>query len=231
MRKILFIGFLLCLGISSQAQNPDQVRDSLIAASQSDTLISSLDSSLLSILPDSSKEKKGFFTKLFFPGPRPPFDPEIAWKRSLLIPGWGQIYNRDYWKLPFVYGGYVGVGLVIQFNDRQYKDFRQAFIERNDDDPENDNASFPETVSTEGIKRARDNARQARDLSIIAVAGMHLLQTIEAYVDAHLRGFDVSEDLSLDLHPDVGGASPIGAQSWQPGVVITWRIGERGNGR
>ncbi|MEM6631039.1 MAG: DUF5683 domain-containing protein [Bacteroidota bacterium] len=222
MRKLVFIGCLFCWGLSLQAQ--DQVRDSVIAAAQADTLISTVDS-LISFLPDSAKQKKGFFTNIFFPGPRPPFDPEVAWKRSLLVPGWGQIYNRDFWKLAFVYGGYVGVGLVIQFNDSRYKEFRQAFIERNDDDPENDNASFPETVSTEGIKRARDNARQDRDLSIIAVAGMHLLQTIEAYVDAHLRGFDVSDDLSLDLHPDVGGNSPVGAQSWQPGLTLTWRIG------
>ncbi len=205
----------------------DAKRDSMIAAaSQPDTLVQQVDSLFIAAKDTLAVRKKGFFKAVFLPGPRPPFDPEVAWKRSLLIPGWGQLYNKDYWKLPFVYGGYAGVGVVIWYNNDQYQNFRQAFIERNDDDAENDFILFPESVPTDGIKRARDNARSARDLSILAVAGMHLLQTIEAYVDAHLRGFDVSEDLSFELHPDVGGSSVMGWNSWQPGVKVTWRVGE-----
>ena len=205
----------------------DAKRDSMIAASaQPDTLVQQVDSLFSTVKDTVTIEKKGFFKAVFFPGPRPPFDAEVAWKRSILIPGWGQLYNRDYWKLPFVYGGYVGVGVVIWFNNDQYQNFRQAFIDRNDDDPENDFILFPETVPSDGIKRARDNARSARDLSILAVAGIHLLQTIEAYVDAHLRGFDVSDNLSFEVHPDVGIGSPVGWESWQPGVQMTLRLGE-----
>jgi len=218
----VFIGMgYMVLGGYSFGLAQDTVRDSLINAAQSDTLAevpTPLDS-LYAVAIDTAQTRKGFLGQVLFPGPRPPFDPEVAWKRSLLVPGWGQIYNKDYWKLPFVYGGYVAVGVVIHFNNNQYQEFRQAFIERNDDDPENDFDSFPETVPDDGLKRARDLARQQRDLSIIAVAGIHLLQTLEAFVDAHLRGFDVSDDLALELTPDLGAGGP---HLLQPGIRLTW---------
>jgi len=174
---------------------------------------------------DTTDKSKGFL-KILFPPPRPPFYAEIAWKRSLLIPGWGQIYNKDYWKLPLVYGSYVGIFLVIRFNNQRYQEFRDAFEARNDDNPDNDFDIFPETVPDEGLRRARDGSRQDRDLSIIATVGIHLLQVIEAYVDAHLRGFDVSEDLTIELVPQVGYPYT-NFQSFQPGLSLTYKVGSR----
>lgn len=168
-------------------------------------------------VPDSSN---GFF-RIFFPGKRPPFDPEIAWKRSLIFPGWGQIYNKRWWKLPLIYGTYAGMGVAIKFNHDRYKRYQKAYLERIDDDKTNDNNTFPEGIPNDGILRVRDAYRRNRDFSIILTVGVHLLQVLEAYVDAHLRSFDVSEDISLRLQPALTPLSAISTTSFEPGIRMS----------
>lgn len=133
-------------------------------------------------------------------GARPPFDPVVAWQRSLIIPGWGQIYNRDYWKLPIFLVGYGAATWWVLYNHNLYLELRVAYrasltIDLTDDDPRFSN------FDSEGIRNLREDFRNRRDQGILILAGWHVVQVAEAYVAAHMKGFDVSKDLSLRPHP------------------------------
>lgn len=146
----------------------------------------------------------------------PPYNPKVASSRAMLLPGWGQIYNRSYWKLPIVYGGFGAFAYIFSFNNDQYKSFRQAYIFRTDENPATVDTQFSENIPDSGILSARDQARRNRDFTVVLTAGWWALSIIEAFVDAHLKGFDVSEDLTLDMKPAVlrplpGSAASVGA--------------------
>lgn len=133
-------------------------------------------------------------------GPRPPYDPTVAWQRSLILPGWGQAYNRGYWKMPIFYVGYVAGAVWIGYNHRLYLQTRQAFLAKISPDPFDDDPTF-QNFDSEGIRRLRNEFRNQRDQGVLILAGWHLVQVAEAYVDAHMKGYDVSEDLSFKAHP------------------------------
>lgn len=145
--------------------------------------------------------------------------PKKALLYSLILPGAGQIYNRKAWKLPLVYGAYGGLIYAFDFNGSQFKKFKQAYTYRLESNPLADELINP-AVSTDAIKRARDASRKNLELTYMAAIVVHALNGIEAYVDAHLRNFDISEDLSLDIRPTFE-ASGIGVQSGV-GVFLTF---------
>ena len=141
-------------------------------------------------------------------------DPRKATWMALLFPGGGQIYNRRYWKLPIVYGGFVGCVYALTWNQSTYADYRKAYVDILDDDPET--KSYEEFLppnyqidsSTEDwlkdvFKKRKDKYRRYRDLSIFAFAGMYIISAIDAYVDAELSHFDISSDLSLKVEPNI----------------------------
>ena len=145
--------------------------------------------------------------------------PKKALLYSLVLPGAGQIYNRKYWKLPLVYGAYGGLIYAFDFNGSSHKRFKQAYEYRINEDPLADELINP-AVATEAIKRARDSARKNLELTYMAAIVVHALNGIEAFVDAHLRNFDVSEDLSLSIRPTFESSS-VGVQSGV-GVFLTF---------
>ncbi len=135
---------------------------------------------------------------------------------ALAIPGAGQIYNRKYWKLPIIYGGFVGCAYALTWNSKMYKDYSQAYQDIMSDNPNND--SYMDFVgpnmTQEDIKARlshyqklfksrKDIYRRQRDLSIFAFIGVYLLSVIDAYVDAELSNFDISKDLSMTMEPAV----------------------------
>lgn len=126
---------------------------------------------------------------------------------ALVIPGGGQIYNRKYWKLPIVYGGFVGCAYALTWNNRMYKDYSQAYLDIMDDDPNTKSYEdfLPHGVSAEGkedmFKKRKDFYRRYRDLSIFCFIGVYILSVIDAYVDAELSDFDISKDLGLRIEP------------------------------
>lgn len=144
-------------------------------------------------------------------------DPKKATIFSMVIPGGGQIYNRKYWKLPVVYGGYVGCIYALTWNNQMYKDYMQAYIDIMDDDPNTKSYEdfLPPRYDVESnkswlqgvLKNRKDSYRRYRDMSIFAFAGVYLISIIDAYVDAELSHFDVSRDLSLRIRPEVAGRS------------------------
>ena len=131
---------------------------------------------------------------------------------SALCPGLGQIYNRRYWKLPIVVGGFMGLGYAMNWNNNQYQDYVQGYRDLVDSDPNTKSYLdfFPPTVNeadldidwlTRTFKSRRDYFRRNRDLCIICFVGMYLICMIDAYIDASMAHFDISPDLSLDLSP------------------------------
>ena len=124
-------------------------------------------------------------------------DPNKAYKRSAALPGWGQYYNKSYWKIPLIYGGFAGLGYTIGWNHSQYKSWKTEYSCRLDT---NCTDNYPEASDTQ-LKEQRDFYRRNRDLSIIITFGWYAINIIDAYIDAHLKTFDVSDDLSMSIKP------------------------------
>ncbi len=133
---------------------------------------------------------------------------------SAIFPGLGQIYNRKYWKLPIVYGGFLGFSYAIAWNGRYYTDYSNGFKDIMDEDPATDSwknflpyGQDPESVDKEWLKtvlkRRKDFYRRYRDLSIIGTIAMYALSMVDAYVDAQLFDFDMSTDLSFRIEPTI----------------------------
>lgn len=141
-------------------------------------------------------------------------NPKHAMWLGIVIPGAGQIYNHKYWKLPIIYGGFVGCIYAWRWNGMMYKDYSQAYMDIMDDDPNTQsynqflhlgnviNDSNKATWENK-FKRRKDFYRRYRDLSIFVLIGVYALSVIDAYVDASLSEFDISDDLSLRVQPAV----------------------------
>ena len=133
---------------------------------------------------------------------------------ALVIPGAGQIYNRKYWKLPIIYGGFVGCAYAMRWNNMMYRDYSQAYLDIMDDDPQTQsynqflhlgNQITPENTQRwqEIFRKRKDRYRRWRDMSFFCMLGVYALSVIDAYVDASLSEFDISPDLSLSVAPTI----------------------------
>ena len=126
---------------------------------------------------------------------------------ACIFPGAGQIYNRSYWKVPFVVGGFASMIYCIDWNNRGFQRFKKAYALLSDYEqhPENypngPTDEFRGRYSADFIKNLRDNYRRNRDLCIILSGALYVLQIIDAHVDAHLKDYDISDDLSMNLEP------------------------------
>jgi hypothetical protein len=129
------------------------------------------------------------------------FNPRTATLRSAMIPGWGQIYNKKYWKLPLVYGGIGITAGVFQYNVKNYNLLRQAFSYRTDTISANDALIDPrfKNLSTNAIQSYRTSFRQNVDYTVLFFIAFWGLNVIDATVDANLKAFDVSDNLSLQI--------------------------------
>lgn len=148
--------------------------------------------------------------------------PRHAALKSLMVPGLGQIYNKRWWKVPLVYGGFVGIGLVFEFNQRYYKVFLKEaqFRELNPQKTENPLYS---NYSSQGIIAIKDSYRRNRDLSVLAGLGFYAITIIDAYVDAKFFRFDISDELSLKVEPVVNQI-PMYASAFSPAVGLKLKL-------
>lgn len=139
-------------------------------------------------------------------------DPTRAVWLSALCPGLGQIYNRRYWKLPIVIGGFMGLGYGASWNNGMLSDYTRAYYDLMDNDPSTKSYMdfFPPNTSEESLNRSwlervlksrKDYFRRNRDLCIIGMVGVYLIAVVDAYVDASLTNFDISPDLSMQVVP------------------------------
>lgn len=210
---LFFIASFICINLHAQTDTIQIVHDTI-----------SHDKATLSFAKDtlSPKERKQIekqldlkLVKEFQP------DPTKAVIYSAIFPGLGQIYNKKYWKLPIVYGGFLGVVYAVTWNGNMYGGYKDAYKdimtdpynktrwhEYTSQSPETILSSQPEMTKTkELLKRRRDYFRRNRDLAIIVGVGLYALCMIDAYVDAHLYNFTVTPDLSMTVSPIIWGPS------------------------
>lgn len=139
--------------------------------------------------------------------------PRVSTLHSLMIPGWGQINNGQYWKLPLVAGAFITLGLIANYNHERYMKYRDFYYIVS---PHTDNPSYvpPSTVAVpyeDGVirdldlnqlKRLNDGFRRNRDYTFIGMAVAWAFNVVDANVSAHLKTFDVSDDISLKIKPN-----------------------------
>ena len=152
------------------------------------------------------------------------YNPRIAIIRSAILPGWGQITNKKYWKLPLVYGALGITAGVFFHNVKQFKTANTAYTNATDGDPTNDylipEPYFGVKGQPERIKTFRNQVRQNVDYSALFFIVFWGLNVVDAAVDAHLKTFDVSDDLGLQIKP---GYSPMANTN---GISLVLNIGK-----
>ena len=132
---------------------------------------------------------------------------------STICPGAGQIYNKSYWRVPIVIGGLASTIYTIDWNNRGYQRFKTAYnlrvdYENNPDKyPGGSADEFRGAYSSTFLKNLKDSYRRNRDMCILLTAGVYILQIVDAHVDAHLKDFDISDDLAVNVEPYFGTTS------------------------
>ena len=226
---------LLLAAVAGFAQEVDEVpEDSIFAISSDSVLMKGLVSDD-SIFVDSLQNQLSVMAEA-----NPPLKVQKDWSKwqpnpkralwlAIVFPGGGQIYNRKYWKLPLIYGGFMGCLYAMNWNNNMYKDYSQAFLDISDNDP--NTASYNSYLhlgakitdsNKERYKQIfrsrRDKYRRWRDLSFFVMVGVYALSVIDAYVDAELSVFDISKDLSLKVEPTIMNNSS-SSNPFQAGAV------------
>lgn len=203
MGKVFFTGLLFLLlsnGNHSVAQSP--VADTLSKAGAG--------------IKDSSNKKKAKV-----------FNPHTATLRSAILPGWGQVHNKKYWKVPIIYGALGTTVAVYIYNINTYRSLKSAYVYITDTIPSNDILIDPRfnNLSPIAIKSYRDSFRKNIDYSVLFFIFFWGLNVVDATVDAHLKAFDVNDNLSLQLK---AGYSPMANTN---GVSLVLNIGKRNTAR
>lgn len=227
MHRLIFLFVYCLLPMVASAQAEEDEKETVVPTANVDSLEIQRVDSLVARMQEEAEERASSVTELsekdsvainkeleklkrkkrFVP------DPQRALWLGLVFPGGGQIYNRKFWKLPIFYGGLVGCAYAYSWNNQMYRDYAQAYLDLMDDDPNTKSYEqmLPLKYSIEGqesrfqetFRRKKDYYRKYRDLSLFCMIGVYLLSVVDAYVDAHLSVFDISEDLSLRIEPAV----------------------------
>ncbi|MDR0835297.1 MAG: DUF5683 domain-containing protein [Tannerella sp.] len=200
--KVIFTGYLLLNGMVGQGlYAQDTINKPVIDTIENEAIKLKLDSAT------------------FKPNPK------TAYMIAAVFPGTGQIYNRQYWKLPIVYGGLAGFVYAITWNNKNYQDYQKAYFDIVADIEKDPTASNPDSWSQSwqdfipgnvdpatyfnnssfqnNLKSGKDFYRRNRDLSIILSVAFYLICVADAYVDAQMFDFDVSPDLSFRVTPQI----------------------------
>ena len=189
----------------SQPRFATEVNDSAMKAAE---LLSSADSVALTTMEEQQTKRAKRDWTTWRPSAK-----RALWL-AIVIPGAGQIYNRKYWKLPIVYGGFVGCAYAMRWNNQMYRDYSQAYMDIMDNDPNtqsyNQFLHLGAKIDESNIERyqklfksRKDKFRRWRDLSFFCLVGVYALSVVDAYVDASLSEFDISNNLSLRVEPTV----------------------------
>lgn len=135
-------------------------------------------------------------------------EPKSVMFKSMMVPGWGQIENKQIWKVPIIYGLFAGIGYYTHHLHSQYTDYRAAYY---NSFPDNDDLRFGPTpeylegVNANQLQSNRNSLRNQRDFMYVVLGLAYGLNVVDAYVFAHMRSFDVSDDLSAQtqISPDL----------------------------
>lgn len=204
----LFTGLLSWFAIPNILAQNDTAQADANSKEMKGNIESILKDSLRQINTDSITKKPKRDWSTWHPTPK-----RALWL-ALVLPGAGQIYNRKYWKLPIVYGGFVGCVYAIRWNNQMYYDYSQAYMDLVDNDSQTHSYDqflhLGNKITQENIERykelfrkRKDRYRRWRDLSIFTMIGVYILSVIDAYVDASLSEFDISDNLTLRISPTI----------------------------
>jgi hypothetical protein len=200
--KSFLLGSLLVCTIASYSQ---EVKLDTISPAKPDSIYSKAGRRVVSIETYSQR-----------------FNPRKAMLFSAILPGMGQVYNKKYWKVPLVYGGLIGFGLVVDFYNQGGNRFRNDLFdflngERNIIDPTLSPRGYTEAQLRNGI----DVASRQRDYFIIITAFFYILQMVDAHVDAHLKEFDLNPKLKVRIEPMMNNSYYTGTST---GIAIKFRF-------
>jgi hypothetical protein len=225
------LGVALGLGCFSSLYAQKSVTDSL-GISVTDSLAAGVlregMDSLRTLLAPSPKKPESLFKPI----------PRRATYYALALPGLGQIYTRDYWKLPFVYASFLGASYFIHVNTANFNSFRRAYegfydletaalrpgvqsqevAVRSFDYLFRDSKIVRRNFALDQVKRGTSVYRRYRDVSYAFLIFAYALSAIEANVAAHLKNFDISEDLSLQVSPTL--VAPQNQLAATPGIRL-----------
>ncbi len=147
-------------------------------------------------------------------------DPKKAAIFSAVLPGLGQAYNNQYWKIPIIYGGGLLFGHYINYNHRIYNEFKNAVVAELDGNDATINP-YSGRFGSDALERNRDAFRRNRDLLIIIAGAFYLLNIVDAHVSAHLHEFDINENLSMKVSPSI---QPTPLFSQAVGLSVSLRL-------
>lgn len=202
-KYLLLVWFLACFALKAAAQQPDT---STIVKTQKDTLVSTKQDSIAASMfrPKVKKEKERVYH------PDTTHSPHKAIMRSLMIPGWGQLYNHRWWKVPVIYGGLGLLGVAIIFNASNYNEFialahyREKGIVPTPTMPYYAEYNLYANQTSQAIYDASDGYHRYRDLCILGLLGAWGINVIDAYIDAKFQhSYSVDSNLSFKVTPSL----------------------------
>jgi uncharacterized protein DUF5683 len=194
--NLFVIFFLITFSIRAQEEVETDslsiVTDSTDIASPVSTLV--LSDSTKEVKVKSKKTLRGFFKK-DYPNPK------RAMLLSFAIPGAGQIYNKKYWKAPIAIGGTVAMVYLVKSNTQTYRFLKNEYKARVDENPETIPDPRLMDWEDEDIKKERDKWNKWKEMSYIGLVLVQALGGVDAFVDAHMAGFEINEDLTMKIKP------------------------------
>jgi len=180
MKRLWFTLLLVLSGSLASAQAPDSLQQPA-------------DSSLTDSLGQAEGPVKENWFQRDYPAPKK------AALLSLIVPGGGQMYNKRWWKVPLVYGAVIGMGFTIDYNQDLYRRLRDALENKRNNLPHEFEGTNIDNERS--LRSLRDRYDKNTQLAYVGMFLVYTLQAMEAFVDAHLKSFDISEDLSLRVEP------------------------------
>lgn len=198
-KPLLLFSFMLLITFNVIGQDADTtvqiVRDTIFIESQDTTLIKS-------------------YAKRY--------NPRKALLIAAAVPGAGQVYNKKYWKLPLVYGGFYIIYDGMQYYNKLYQTHKDYLYYNLENGLSAGTAKNPTSgYTTDQLRRIVDKSRRERDFQLILLGGMYLLQIIDAHVDAHLKEFDLNPNLRVSVEPTLSQDALIGRQT---GMALIFRF-------
>ena len=216
---------MLCT-FGAMAQNPDTTKKSVVLKSSRDTLMSTRNDTIVTkaFKPKAKKEKVYHPDSLH--------SPHKAWTRSLFLPGWGQVYNHRWWKVPVIYAGLSLLGVAIVYNNTYYKEFlalskyREHGQQPTSTQPYYTQYQLYIAQPDQALYDATDGYRRDRDLCILGVLGAWGINCIDAYIDAKFENaYTVDNNLAMKVTPALLNQQMFAQNlnsSFIPGIKITF---------
>ena len=217
MPRFFLIALILCCSLVAQAQKEldQKLGNQETPVTNSGENLAGKKSRSTSGKKEKKKKEKGKFKKNWaLPYP----NPYRAGIYSLVLPSAGQIYNKRYWKLPFVWGGFAALVYSVNYNRDNFKCFNTAYGA--------EVRSLPHKYeqlnwTSDALRRQRDAFNKNLQMTYIGFVAMYALTALDAYVDAHLKNFDISDDLSLNVTAITHGGQLPGVK---PAVGVVLRL-------